>query len=181
MFKTILNSWLLSSSLLLLSACQTTHEQLSSLGYNNTMVIHHYQVLDGDTIASTDLTGKMIRIRLTGIDAPENDQPMGTESHKRLEQCLAGKPLLINWSITDKYDRLLAKVISGKQDCNLAQIQNGYAWHYKYFENDQPLIDRKNYSQAESRARTKKLGLWKSECPTPAWDWRRKRIITCSK
>ncbi|RJL70163.1 thermonuclease family protein [Acinetobacter radioresistens] len=181
MFNKTQISWLLCGSLFLLSACQTTDEQLSPLGYSNKMVIHHYQVLDGDTISSANPEGKVIRIRLTGIDAPENDQPMGKESHKSLEQCLAGKPLIINWSTTDKYDRLLAKVIAGKQDCNLAQIQNGYAWHYKYFENDQPSIDRKNYSKVESSARIKKVGLWKSECPTPPWDWRRKRIIDCRK
>jgi len=161
MFKTTLNSWLFCSSLFFLSSCQTADEQLLPWGYNNKMVIHHYQVLDGDTISGVNPEGKVIRIRLTGIDAPENDQPMGKESHKSLEQCLAGKPLIINWSTIDKYDRLLAKVIAEKQDCNLVQIQNGYAWHYKYFENDQPSIDRMNYSKAESSARTKKVGLWK--------------------
>ncbi|MDV4313408.1 thermonuclease family protein [Acinetobacter indicus] len=165
----------------MVASCETVQNQQIPLGYDKQMVINQYEVNDGDTITGLDPQGKTVRIRLTGIDAPENDQPAGQDSLKSLKQCLSGKPLIINWTKIDKYQRLLAKVISENKDCNLQQIKNGYAWHYKYFEADQPSIDRKHYAQAELNARSKKVGLWKSECPTPPWDWRRKRIIDCRK
>lgn len=167
-------------SFIMMTSCKTVQDQQIPLEYDKQMVINQYEVSDGDTITGLDPQGKTVRIRLTGIDAPENDQPAGQDSLRNLTQCLSGKPLIINWTKTDKYQRLLAKVISENKDCNLEQIKNGFAWHYKYFEADQPSIDRKHYAQAEMNARSQKVGLWKSTCPTAPWDWRRKKLASCN-
>ena len=175
----IKNTFLLCT-LFLINGCETVDNTKNFISYDQQIKITQYEVIDGDTISGIDPQGKTLRIRLTGIDAPENDQPMGQQSLKSLEQCLSSKPLIINWSKTDKYQRLLAKVIADKKDCNLQQIINGYAWHYKYFEADQPAIDRLHYAQAELKARSQKVGLWKFSCPIAPWDWRRKKITQCN-
>jgi len=43
------------------------------------------KVADGDTVTIVDERGDKHRIRLGGIDAPEKDQPYGSESTKNLE------------------------------------------------------------------------------------------------
>lgn len=166
--------------LLFIAGCQTIQNQDHHLTYEHTMTISSYKVIDGDTITGLDSEGKPIRIRLTGIDAPEKDQPMGPQSIKNLEQCVGGQPIIINWSKTDKYERVLGKVISQNTDCNLEQIKQGYAWHYKYYENDQPHQEQHQYAEAEIQAKLSQIGLWKFNCPTAPWDWRQKKIVLCN-
>ena len=48
-----------------------------------------------------------------------------------------------------------------------ALVENGLAWHYKYYSSDQVL------AQAELDARKNKLGLWIDLAPVAPWDFRR--------
>ncbi len=54
-------------------------------------------------------------------------------------------------------------------------IKSGMAWHYKFYENEQPPQDRKTYAEAEVEARAAKRGLWVDPNLTPPWDFRRGR------
>ena len=60
-------------------------------------------------------------------------------------------------------------------DANLAQIRDGFAWHYKQYEADQPAEDRPVYAKAEEAARAAKAGLWADPNPQPPWDFRHGR------
>lgn len=166
--------------LAMLSSCKTLESRAITDSYEQSLHIKSYQILDGDTIKILDPDYNSISVRLIGIDAPEQDQPFGKESLIGLKKCLDNKPLIVQWSKKDKYNRLLAKVISNNKDCNLNQVQKGLAWHYKYFEKDQPILDRKSYSLAEQNARSKKIGVWASNCVIAPWDWRRKNFTVCS-
>jgi endonuclease YncB( thermonuclease family) len=142
-------------------------------------------ITDGDTLKVVDARGQQHRIRLSGIDAPEKKQPFGEKSRQSLAALAFGKPARIEWSQTDKYGRLLAKVLVASPGCaspcttridvNLAQLNAGMAWYYRYFERQQPQADRLTYSAAEAQARERKLGLWSQPRPVAPWDWRQRQ------
>jgi hypothetical protein len=46
------------------------------------------------------------------------------------------------------------------------------AWHYKYFENEQPPTDRLSYAAAEDAASLAHAGLWADAPPIPPYDYR---------
>lgn len=133
-------------------------------------VIH---IADGDTITVLDAKKNQHRVRLTGIDAAEKNQVFGDASKKSLSEPIADKNVNIHWDNQDKYSRKLGKVTLGELDCNLEQLRRGFAWHYKYYEGEQPPVDRKSYANAEKVARSKKISLWRDLEPTPPWEFRK--------
>ena len=125
------------------------------------------RVVDGDTVYVEDEAGKKFKVRLTGIDAPEKNQPYGLASTYKLTEMLINKWVLLkskpvngNLYSIDRYNRVLAKVILDGRDMNLAQISSGYAWHFKRYQKQQSSLDRKSYNKAELNAKKNELGLW---------------------
>jgi endonuclease YncB( thermonuclease family) len=55
------------------------------------------------------------------------------------------------------------------------KVKAGLAWHYKKYQKEQSVDDRRTYAYAEEQARTEKQGLWLDPQPTPPWDWRYER------
>lgn len=124
------------------------------------------RVVDGDTIL---VEGRKIRLR--GIDAPEMDQPFGKKAAGFLNSLVCGKGVRVEYSETYKYDkddRILGTVYLQETDINLTMVRNGFAWHYKQYD------DTKSYADAEDEARAAKKGLWMVRMPIPPWDYRRK-------
>jgi endonuclease YncB( thermonuclease family) len=66
----------------------------------------------------------------------------------------------VEWSKQDRYQRVLGKVLLDGQDINLKQIKAGLAWHYKRYDKDQRLADRRLYAEAQKAASLKGIGLW---------------------
>ena len=98
------------------------------------------KVTDGDSITILNATNQKVRVRLTGIDAPESDQPYGQESKRNLASMVADKDVRIETNKTDRYGRVLGKVWVQPSDCsscqktlnvNHAQILSGMAWWYR--------------------------------------------------
>jgi len=128
------------------------------------------KVSDGDTITVLDAANVQHRIRLDKIDAPEKAQPFGDTARKHLAAFVAGKNVEIEWTKKDKYGRILGTVwamIPVRTDVNLQMVKDGFAWHYKKFDNSQP------YAAAEIDAREAKRGLWKDPAPIPPFMFRR--------
>jgi len=132
-------------------------------------------IADGDTLTVLDASDTQHRIRLSGIDAPESRQAFGTRSRQHLADLDFSKVVTVEYDKRDRYGRTLGKVLIDGRDANLEQIKSGMAWHYKYYENEQPPQDRKTYAEAEREARAAKRGLWVDPNPTPPWDFRRGR------
>jgi endonuclease YncB( thermonuclease family) len=130
------------------------------------------RVTDGDTIVVLDSSKVQHKIRLTGIDAPERSQAFGTKSKEHLSDLVAGKPVVVDYSNYDRYQRILGKVIVKGEDVNLGQVEAGLAWHYKKYQGEQTSADRILYSDAELEARRLKLGLWHDPNPIPPWEYR---------
>lgn len=151
---------LLSSLLLLPSA---NADRLSG------KVVH---VLDGDTVEVRDANRRVHRVRLAGIDAPEIDQPHGTQARRALAKAVAGETLIVDWHKRDRYDRLVGKLLLDNTDVNLALVRSGYAWWYRAYAGEQTARDRRLYEAAEQMARRERVGLWRDPQPIAPWDWR---------
>ena len=131
-------------------------------------------VADGDTVTVLDADKTQHKIRLSGIDAPEKKQPFGQRSKESLSELVFSKTVTVVTDKRDRYGREVGKVLIEGVDANLVQVQRGYAWHYKAYQREQPVIDRTVYADAENEARVAKRGLWADVEPVPPWEFRHK-------
>ena len=124
------------------------------------------RVTDGDTIVLMDRT----RVRLHGIDAPEQDQPYGSAATKALEGMISGSVYIVEVD-EDRYGRLVGHLFHSKEgyDINASMVCAGYAWWYERYAPDSQVLDG---CQVEAQLTPK--GLWEDEDPMPPWKWRRK-------
>lgn len=124
-------------------------------------------VVDGDTI-KVNINGTTETLRLIGIDTPEVVDPrkpvqcFGVEASNKAKELLSGKSVRLEADPTqgerDTYGRLLRYVFtSDGTNFNKLMIQEGYAFEYTY---NLPYKYQTEFNQAESYARTNKLGLW---------------------
>jgi endonuclease YncB( thermonuclease family) len=131
------------------------------------------RVSDGDTLIVLDAQRQQHTIRLTGIDAPEKSQAFGPESRDHLAQAVLNQAVTVAYDKHDKYGRIVGKVLAQGVDANLAQLQAGWAWHYRQYQREQSAEDRSLYSETESLAREAQKGLWQGHTPPePPWDYR---------
>lgn len=141
-------------------------------------VVH---VADGDTVTLL-VQKRQIKIRVTGIDAPEKAQSFGNRSKQNLEKLTHSREAIADCPKTDRYGRKLCKVFVRPLNCptcektldaGLERIRAGFAWWYRAYAKDQPKADRELYEQAENDARLHKRGFWVDDKPMPPWEWRR--------
>jgi endonuclease YncB( thermonuclease family) len=130
-------------------------------------------VSDGDTVTVLTAEHRQFKIRLSGIDAPEKRQPYGAFAKNTLSRQVFGQPVVVEWSKTDRYGRIVGKVEVGGIDANLEQLREGSAWVYTQYLRELPAADRKRYLAAERLAKAEHRGLWRDRQPEPPWQWRR--------
>ena len=127
------------------------------------------KVLDGDTI---EISGK--RIRLFGIDAPENGQictirrkPFRCDqaATSALADKIGGRTVQCEPKDLDIYSRIVSVCFLDGEDINGWMVARGWALAYRHYSHD--------YVDQEERAARSKLGMWQGEFEPP-WDWRRK-------
>ena len=124
------------------------------------------RVVDGDTIhVSVGLTRHVIR--LSEIDTPERDQPWGGQASRALTDKLNKTRVTVLTTETDRYGRLVGKVLLGSRDINREMVREGHAWVYRQYLRDRSLLED------ERTARQRKAGLWGSDSPIEPWSWRR--------
>jgi len=133
------------------------------------------RVSDGDTVRLRLDDSTELKIRLSGIDAPELDQAFGKESKSRLAELVDGRTIEARCSKRDRYRRWLCKLVLNSDDINLSLVKGGFAWWYRYYRKDQTLEDQQSYRIAEAIAKENKLGLWEDSSPIPPWDFRRQK------
>jgi len=124
------------------------------------------QVYDGDSIAVQNPFGDKEVLRLEGLDAPEKEQNYGLQSQQFLESLCLGKIIEIQKKEKDPYQRTIARLFISYQDINYLMIKEGFAWHYKYFNNEKKL------AKAERYAQKRKKGLWQENNPQSPWNYR---------
>ena len=132
-------------------------------------------VSDGDTVTVLTAENHQFKIRLSGIDAPEKKQPFGARSRETLSRQLFGQAVIVQWSKTDRYGRIIGKIEIDGVDANLEQVREGSAWVYIQYLRELPVEDRRLYLDAEREAKSERRGLWSDADPEPPWQWRHER------
>ena len=123
-------------------------------------------VADGDTI--TVLYGKKeYKIRFQHIDCPESSQAFGTKAKQVLSNKVFGRTVTVRWKEKDRYMRILGDVYVGQRWINVEMVNEGMAWHYKFFSKDATI------AAAQTKAKAGKVGLWSQPNPVPPWDFRK--------
>lgn len=126
-------------------------------------------VSDGDTITVLNDSKKQIRVRLASIDAPEKNQPFGTQAKKFTSKLIFGKQVLIKNEGSDQYNRVLGTAYLGNQNINKVIVYNGYAWAYRRYIKDT------SYISLEMDAKRHQRGLWSDKNAIEPELWRRQQ------
>ena len=71
---------------------------------------------DGNTVTVLDACHQQLKIRVSGIDAPENKQAFGDRSKQSMAR-LVGKQVQVEWSKFDRYSRTIRKVLAAQENC----------------------------------------------------------------
>ena len=117
------------------------------------------QVVDGDTIEVRLPDGRLERVRLIGIDAPELGEPGSEEATARLAELVEGEQIRMEADVSDRdrFDRLLRYVMVGDVFVNEALVREGLAAAVRY----PPDTGRaETLEAAEAIARAGQSGLW---------------------
>ena len=123
------------------------------------------RVVDGDTFETA-----AERVRLFGIDAPERDEPGGSEAAAALGRLVGNADPICREVDRDRYGRMVALCSVGTIDLSLAMIRAGHAVAWcSYLRRQRPaLLER--FQRAEAEAREARRGMWRSQF-TPWRDW----------
>jgi endonuclease YncB( thermonuclease family) len=136
-------------------------------------------VLDGDQLeVATDNTQKAVRLRLRGIDAPEEGQPYWQEAKTFLERLLVGKTfqVTIGRPLLQEASALALGnvVLAGGVTANRTLITAGLAWVYEE-DFDDDAAELQELKALEAEARKARRGLWADPQPVPPSLYRRLR------
>jgi gluconolactonase len=127
--------------------------------------------VDGDSI-SVQVKETAIVVRLEGLDAPEPSQAYGKEAKTALNKLVAGKTVTIKKTGADKFNRTLGIVLIGDVDVSATMLEQGHAWHFKKYNDEERL------AKLEAAARSAQRGLWADEKAIAPWDYRAQKKIT---
>ena len=128
------------------------------------------RVKDGDSFVLMLSDSSTQDVRMYGIDAPEirGGQPYCKASKKFLADMIAGRQVSVKINGKDRYRRTIGIVSTNEiPDVNLVMIRSGMAWHYSYFDKT------KEYADAQTYAKSLRLGLWKGQNPVNPYEWRK--------
>ena len=126
-------------------------------------------VTDGDTLWVRPERGSPPRkLRLDGIDAPEICQAYGIDAKQALVKRLLHRQVTVSTRATDDYNRALVTVRLDGEDVGGWMVTQGYAWSYKYRQDDGP------YAAEEKVARRRSKGLFADEGAERPRDFRKR-------
>jgi len=116
-------------------------------------------IVDGDTL-DIRAGGKVHRIRLYGIDAPEHQNTAGLLARAARERLAGGRSAACAVLGKDRYKRDVAvcRLVDGP-DLGIAQLATGNAATYRRYLTDERL--RPAYIATETQARADHCGIWR--------------------
>lgn len=125
------------------------------------------RIADGDTLTLLDSLNSQTRIRLHGIDCPENGQDFSNVAKQFLVDHCAGRIVAVEVKDKDRYGRTVGIVYNDQKiNMNLELLKVGLAWHYTAYDNT---IE---FAEAEKIARKHRLGLWVQPNAIAPWKFR---------
>jgi len=124
---------------------------------------------DGDT-CHVRVDSKKLKIRLSGIDAPELKQTEGKFARNYLQYLIQGQKVKL--VCTGKsYDRRTCEVYLGDLWVNRKMVQEGWAW-------DSPKYSKRVFQEEMRKAQKEKKGIW-SGTPISPFGYRHGKQAKC--
>lgn len=116
------------------------------------------RVVDGDTIVVL-LRDKEEKVRLTGVDTPEQGRPYYLEAKRKTEELVGDRTVHMEKDIRDRdhYGRLLRYVYVDNLFVNAELLRQGYATVYTYPPDVKHADD---FVELQIEARKAERGLW---------------------
>jgi endonuclease YncB( thermonuclease family) len=162
---------------------QTIQRASSLIGINELGESKHYQIVagsvhDGDSLRVNDGV-REIKVVLCGLDAPELEQPLGTQARDHLQSLVAqgkGHITLVSTGI-DKHGRTIADAFiptDGEEEIHLNSrvLSDGMAYIYPEFISSCP--NAAVMQRAERTAKDRAIGVWANPTATKPWDYRQR-------
>ena len=135
-------------------------------------------VIDGDTVIVAS-TSSQVKVRLDSIDCPEYGQEWGDIATRGLIKLIGGKSVKLEVHGSDVHGRTLGTLFVYMQDkgewqnVNERMVTLGHAWVIRLYYGHLPKLRQQKLNQLERWAKSKSVGLWKTENPAPPWKWRK--------
>ena len=125
-------------------------------------------ISDGDTLTVLRYR-QQVKVRLHGVDAPEQGQPFGAASKRRASDLAFGSTVTVHLHDVDRYGRTVAAVeLADGRDLGRELVRGGLAWHYpRYAPRDADL------RRLQAEAKAARRGLWAEAGAVAPWDWRK--------
>lgn len=123
-------------------------------------------ISDGDTLTLLINGNQQVKVRLEGIDAPENGQEYAAKSKQGLSSKVFGETVRLRANGKDRYGRTLGVVYFDQENVNRWLVKEGLAWHYTKYSDDREL------AAAQTEAKNARKGLWSGFRPMPPWEYR---------
>lgn len=130
-------------------------------------------VIDGGTITIIS-KGKVVEIRLFGIDTPAKTQAFG-QMARNFTGGKASKGEIRVEPITKDHDgRIVAMVfVNGGINLNEQIVSQGFGWVYRQYCKKSFCAD---WLKLEADAKAAQKGLWANANPIPPWEYRQKQL-----
>ena len=127
-------------------------------------------ITDGDTI-SVMHDGKAEKIRLNGIDCPENGQAFSELAKQLMSELAFDKIVLVKEFGKDRHGRTIGDVVLNEDVIlNHQLVGAGLCWWYRKYAPTNAMLEH-----LETEAREAKRGLWADAEPVPPWKWRHRQ------
>lgn len=132
---------------------------------------HVISIADGDTLTLLTADKEHVKVRLAEIDTPEKKQPYGQRAKQELASLTFNQTARVRVIDTDRYGRVVGRVVVDDLDVNAELVRRGAAWVYRDY------LQRTDLLPLEAEARHLRKGLWalpESE-RMPPWQWRKEQ------
>ena len=131
--------------------------------------LDYRRVIDGDTFVVVNLRdGQEWRVRLMGVNAPDEKKCYYKEATEILRRELTGKKIVYERFGYDGFGRILAKVYVDGISLEEKLVATGAAFVYDAVDVHDNVKPSKEYINSlkviEFEAKNKKLGIWSSVC-----------------
>lgn len=123
--------------------------------------------VDGDTLRVRDTNDRLHKVRILGIDAPEDGQPFAAAARDHLARVTRDREVEVTETGTDAAGRTVARVRMKGNDLALDMVAAGYAWY------ERAALDDPALAAEERKARAATVGLWVDKDPIAPWEWRK--------
>lgn len=93
---------------------------------------------DADSLTLLDGSKTQHKVRIAGIDAPEQKEPYSSAAKDNLALLVSNRKVLAACYKRDRYGRNVCRVYTDEgQNVGLEQVRAGMAWHFKKYAYEQ--------------------------------------------